>query len=218
MKGKNWYLRFGSIGLVIVAVIAGVFLTSPMNSSTAKAAIANKAFLEGMVPHHQSAIEMANIGKERATLPEIKQLAGKILAAQNGEITSMKLDYQRLFKQELKQNEMAGEKLGVSMADMGMSMDTAMLKTANPFDQMFIDMMIPHHQGAIRMARAVLKTTKDTEIRTLATNIIAAQTREIALMNDVRKRAYGTESPAGGVPAEGDTGGGSMNMHSIHGG
>lgn len=46
----------------------------------------------------------------------------------------------------------------------------------------FIRMMIPHHQGAIDMAKAVLLNTKDPELRNLAQGIIVEQQNEIRLM------------------------------------
>lgn len=50
-------------------------------------------------------------------------------------------------------------------------------------DEAFVRGMIPHHQGAIDMAHTQLKYGKDPTIRQLARDIIAAQEKEIALMN-----------------------------------
>ena len=50
--------------------------------------------------------------------------------------------------------------------------------TGNP-DQDFIAMMMPHHQGAIDMARIYLRDGKDPEVRRMAETIIADQEREI---------------------------------------
>ncbi len=48
----------------------------------------------------------------------------------------------------------------------------------------FIAGMIPHHQGAVDMARIVLEHGKDAEVRKLAEAIIASQEAEIAWMTD----------------------------------
>src|SRR4051795_2755662 len=70
-------------------------------------------------------------------------------------------------------------------------------RTGQP-DRDFLAAMIPHHQGAIEMAKAVLLTTNDASIRNLAQSIITEQQSEIELM----KRLLGETSPATSSPRE----------------
>ena len=157
------------------------------------------AFVSEMVPHHESAVEMARIAQKRGQRDEIKELAGAIVESQNAEIQTMT----GLARQFEEAGVEKGE-LDVPMDQMGMDMDmdAGMLETAEPFDREFIDMMIPHHQGAIRMARAELDRGADGEAKKLAEEIIAAQAKEIEEMNTWRADWYGGPSPAGGVPPE----------------
>jgi uncharacterized protein (DUF305 family) len=50
----------------------------------------DKAFIDAMIPHHQSAIEMARVASEKSKNPQIKELAGNIISAQQAEIEQMK--------------------------------------------------------------------------------------------------------------------------------
>jgi uncharacterized protein (DUF305 family) len=49
----------------------------------------DKAFIDAMIPHHQSAIEMAQVAREKSEIPEIKELAADIISAQQNEIEEM---------------------------------------------------------------------------------------------------------------------------------
>ena len=62
----------------------------------------------------------------------------------------------------------------------GMETGTPANGMAMEFDQLYIDMMIPHHQGAIDMARIELRFGKDPMLRKLAEEVIKAQEAEIA--------------------------------------
>lgn len=58
------------------------------------------------------------------------------------------------------------------------------VKSTGDADVDFVQGMIPHHQGAIDMAKVVLEKGKDPEIKKLAEGIVKAQESEIKLMND----------------------------------
>ena len=59
-------------------------------------------------------------------------------------------------------------------------------------DRDFADMMIPHHQGGIDMARALLRYGKDERMKALAREIIAKQEQEIARMHQLAGASAGT--------------------------
>ncbi|MDO9408021.1 DUF305 domain-containing protein [Patulibacter sp.] len=197
-------------GTTPASTAAGAAATAP-----AAAGAVDRAFVSQMIPHHQMAVRMAGYAPDRAERQQITTLARSITEEQNTEIARMRSAARRLGAKVAAvpahgsmdhgahdASGMSGDAatLGVSMDDMGMSMDMGALGTAKPFDRAFIDEMIPHHQGAITMARTELARGTDPELRRLATAIVDAQSQEIRRMNEWRARWYGAPSPAGGVP------------------
>jgi len=63
-----------------------------------------------------------------------------------------------------------------------MQQDMAAAPMTGDADHDFVSMMLPHHAGAVDMAKAELRYGRDPQMRTLARNIIAAQDKEIAEM------------------------------------
>ncbi|WP_158276815.1 DUF305 domain-containing protein [Paraconexibacter algicola] len=195
-------LVFAIVAIFGALVVSGCGSDDEPTSSSSGNAV-DLAFVQEMVTHHNSAVAMATVAQERTTRKEIKRLADDIVESQTAEIKQMQGIAKRLEADGVK----AGE-LGVPEAMMGMSGDETMLEMADPFDREFIDMMVPHHQGAIVMARAVLKNGESAEVKELAQAIVTAQSREIGEMNSWRTTWYGAASPAGGVPEDtGETGG-----------
>lgn len=64
-------------------------------------------------------------------------------------------------------------------------------------DEHFVEQMIPHHDGAIAMAKLALQKAKRPEIKTLAQNIITAQEKEVAEMQSWYKSWFGGDVKQG---------------------
>lgn len=189
---------------VVAALLIGLGVVLALNSNGSSGEDdTDGAFVSQMIPHHESAIEMAQIAQERGQHPEIRQLAADITSSQGSEIQTLEGIYERLYG-EPADGQHHGD-MGMDESMMGMDMDMDSLETAQPFDREFIDQMIAHHQGAIRMAQAQLQDGKDQEARDLAMAIIDAQTAEIEQMNAWRTEWYGAASPSGGVPGPDET-------------
>ena len=188
--------------------VAALTLSAPA-AAHAAANDTDRAFVREMAPHHQMAIQMAAMAKTDGGHRQIRVLAAQIIKAQTSEIRTLRSIAKSLSVTPEKMPENGTmsdtmmrdfDTLGVSAESSGMSMDMHELHHAKPFDKAFIDMMIPHHAGAIRMARAERAKGTDSRLRKIASAIIRDQAKEIRRMNAWRKAWFGKSSPAGGVP------------------
>ncbi|MDM9380214.1 DUF305 domain-containing protein [Chlorogloeopsis sp. ULAP01] len=141
-------------------------------------------FIEMMIPHHQQAVEMANLALTRAKHLETKKLAQAIKTEQAREIQQMRTWYKAWYGKEVPATSMSGMGMKMPMHhDMrGMDVDLEALKNAPDFDREFISQMIPHHQMAVMMAQMMIKSGTRPELRNLAQSMIKTQTAEIAQM------------------------------------
>lgn len=140
------------------------------------------AFVTQMIPHHQQAVEMADIllGKTGVD-PRVVDLATQIKAAQGPEITTM-TSWLKSWGQP------SPEPMdGMAMNGMMSPDDMNALTNASGADssKLFLQQMIQHHQGAIDMANEELSTGKNADALALAKTIADAQTAEIAKMNEI---------------------------------
>lgn len=137
---------------------------------------ADIAFITDMKPHHASAIDMAELAATRADSAQVKDLAARIVAAQDPEILTME-----------KMAKAWGVDLGAGGMQMGAGMagdDVAALKPLSgaAFDKEFLTRMTAHHQSAVAMSEKELAEGENPQAKKLAQEIITAQNMEIAEM------------------------------------
>lgn len=162
---------------------------SPMYKqySTLKGDEYDKAFLAGMVVHHQGAVDMAKLAVTQASRPEIVTLSNNIVNSQVGEISQME-SWQKKWNYPATSSS-EGHDMGAMNMSMSMEGDMVTLqsKTGEEFNKIFLEQMIAHHQDAIDMSGSAASNAKHQEVKDLAKNIITAQTAEIASMKQWQK-------------------------------
>src|SRR5215213_2956302 len=145
----------------------------------------DERFIDAMVPHHEGAVDMAEVALKNAEHEQIRRLAEDIVSAQEAEIEELKA----IKQQEFGTSEVPMEMGAKEMEVMGM-MEPDELANEDPFDKAFIEAMIPHHRSAISMAQVALEESDNPKIVEIAHNIVGAQKREIAQMQQWRGEWY----------------------------
>lgn len=142
------------------------------------------AFAQGMLGHHRGAVEMAQIELKYGTDEEMRALAEQIIDAQQSEIALMKdwLASHPDVSEPTPDTEAMQKAYAQGMDTMHKDM---MLGIADPKpDMAFARGMLPHHIGAVDMAKVQLQYGKDADMRKLAQEIIDAQQPEIEQMKN----------------------------------
>ncbi len=165
----------------MIFVIAALLLTSCASSENTGAEYSAQdiMFAEMMIPHHEQAIEMADLALAISQDSEVLSLATQIKSAQAPEIEEMK---------SWGSSHM-GSHAGHMMDGMLSDEELEELSRASgpDFDRLFLEGMIKHHEGAIEMAEMILES-KNAEAASLARNIIETQKTEIETMKKLLAR------------------------------
>ena len=179
-------------GFTALALLAGCGGSSVADVAekavdTAKDAIgfndSDVMFSQMMSPHHEQAIEMSDIALDPTVGASnaVKELAARIKAAQDPEITKMKT-FLTTWKERLTPD--SSKDHSHMMSGMLSAEDLKKLSSLRgaEFDRAWMIGMIEHHEGAIEMAKDVLKDGKDSAVRTLANLVATVQDSEILEM------------------------------------
>jgi len=155
-------------------------------------------FARDMSTHHAQAVELAILAHERATDPDVRNVAADIALTQQAQIGMMQTWLRQWGLQPTgSQPRMAwmSEMGSVPLRDglmPGMATDAerAQLReaTGRDFDVLFLKLMRNHHLGGIHMAEAVLKLSDNDEVEWLAQSMVDGQKKEISLIDSLLRK------------------------------
>ncbi|MHC1559119.1 DUF305 domain-containing protein [Actinomycetospora sp. C-140] len=188
-------MRIRLVGGVLAATTAVLLAAGCAGPTAAPAAstpiptehtAADVAFAQGMIPHHQQALAMVAPAAQRATAPEVRDLATRIGREQGPEIEQMNQMLAAWGAPPAPSGSMAAMPMHGMMSDAQMQQLGA--QSGPAFDRMFLQMMIEHHTGAVQMAQTEQAQGRNPRAVELAAAIVLAQQREIAEMQGMLAR------------------------------
>jgi uncharacterized protein (DUF305 family) len=159
-------------------------------STTEEHNAADVSFAQGMIPHHRQAVEMAQLAAERASSPEVTDLATRIDQAQQPEIDTL-TGWLESWGEQVPEDEDGEEMAGMDHDghDMsgGMAGEQGMTELENAsgeeFDAIFLELMIEHHEGAVSTAETERAEGAYAPATEMAEDIVTSQSAEIDEMN-----------------------------------
>ncbi len=142
-------------------------------------------FMQNMIPHHGQAVEMGELVAERTNNDAIIEIAGRIKKSQADEIAFM-----RSWLEERGEAVEIAHHMHMDHAMMGMATKAQMQALAEAegteFDRLFLTLMIPHHEGAVRMVEDLLDkdgSAYDPILYDFVNDIVNDQNAEITRMD-----------------------------------
>ena len=141
-------------------------------------------FAQGMIAHHEQAIDMAEIALDPniGASPAVIDLATRIKGAQDPEVELM-TGWLTAAGEPVAMDTSEGHDMS-SMEGMmsAEQMDAMAAMTGADFDQIWLQMMIAHHEGAVSQSQTVKANGSNADVLALADQIITAQQAEITEM------------------------------------
>jgi uncharacterized protein (DUF305 family) len=189
MHRTNRLPRFFFAGLLLLAACGSesnqqstASTQTDLTSSESSFNDADVMFAQMMIPHHEQAIELADIALDPTLMAseQVKTLASQIKLAQDPEIDLMTLwltDWDQPLMDMSEEHDMSMD--GMLSVDEIAALGEL---TGAEFDQAWATAMIAHHKGAIKMAKTVKEDGKSTPVQDLANLIVQEQQSEITVL------------------------------------
>lgn len=140
---------------------------------------ADVRYVRMMIEHHAQALALTRLVPARSRSDAVKRVAERITAAQQPEIGAMKGWLSRHGRTEQADGHDHGAMPGMATAA---QLDQLRAAKGKAFDQLFLKLMITHHQGAVTMATEALSEGNNIQVEEMADDVVAQQTTEISRM------------------------------------
>jgi uncharacterized protein (DUF305 family) len=157
-------------------------------------AAANEAdadFVRMMIPHHNQALILSRLAPDRTANTELLALAGRVDVEQTVEIGTMQR-WQEFNGFDVTDPETAYEMMMqepamIEMMGMATQVELDQLETltGSAFDQLFLHLMIDHHQGAIDMCVQVMTDGQEPVLQSMANEMLTTQSTQIFQMQEM---------------------------------
>ncbi len=176
-------------------------------------------FMHDMIPHHNQAVQMAELVADRTNTPALNDVAGRINASQIDEIDFMQGWLRDRGEAVPEPTAHSAMHTSHDMAGMASPQEMAELATleGTDFDRLFLTLMIDHHEGAVKMVEELLEqpgSAYDPVLFQFANDVTNDQTSEIERMNAMLVN-LSTDARAGLAPGFMDAGQAIMNLELV---
>jgi uncharacterized protein (DUF305 family) len=195
----RWFVRAGVLlAVLLLGAALGMFLTG--GSAQPKGGAVDVGFAQDMSVHHRQAVLMAGLARDRSTDPAIRLIAFDIETNQLQQIGQMQgwlslwnaaplptgryMTWMADTPSMPEMPEMAGMAHGTpgvaTMPGMASAADLQRLQASSggPFDVLFLQLMLRHHQGGTPMAQYAAAHAESAQVRNLAEKIVVSQGAE----------------------------------------
>lgn len=144
---------------------------------------ADVMFAQMMIPHHEQAIEMADVVLARPDAdPQVAELATQIKAAQAPEIEELDGWLDTWGAERTAEHDGHAGMDGMMSEEDLQALGAA---TGTEADRLFLEQMVAHHEGAVEMAQAQVESGEDAGAVKMAQTVVDTQAAEIETMRQL---------------------------------